>query len=82
MNDWLVLALLAVFAIAISMLLAGAYQAAPPTIVSTFEYSYLVFVALWDILFFDNSPTAVTITGMALIVTAGLLTLRRTGYSV
>ena len=81
LNDWLVLALLAVFAIAISMLLAGAYQAAPPAIVSTFEYSYLVFVALWDILFFDNSPTAVTITGMALIVTAGLLTLRRTGYS-
>jgi len=80
-NDWLVLALLAVFAITIGVLLAGAYQAAPPTIVSTFEYSYLVFVAVWDILFFGNSPTAITITGMVLIVVAGLLTLHRIGPS-
>jgi len=81
LNDWLVLALLAVFTITISMLLAGAYQTAPPAIVSTFEYSYLVFVALWDILFFGNSPTAVTITGMILIVVAGLLTLSSNGHS-
>ena len=81
LNDWLVLALLAVFTITISMLLAGAYQTAPPAIVSTFEYSYLVFVALWDILFFGNSPTAVTVTGMILIVVAGLLTLSSNGQS-
>ena len=81
LNDWLALALLAVFTITISMLLAGAYQTAPPAIVSTFEYSYLVFVALWDILFFGNSPTAVTIMGMILIVVAGLLTLSSNGQS-
>lgn len=76
-TDWLVLALLAVFAIVIGILLAGAYQAAPPSIVSTFEYSYLVFVAVWDILFFDIAPTIVSISGMTLIVLAGLLVLRR-----
>jgi len=81
LTDWLVLALLAVFTIAIGMLLAGAYQAAPPAIVSTFEYSYLVFVSVWDILFFSNSPTAVSITGMILIVVAGLLVFRRNGRS-
>jgi drug/metabolite transporter (DMT)-like permease len=76
-TDWLVLALLAVFAIVIGILLAGAYQAAPPSIVSTFEYSYLVFVAVWDILFFGIAPTIVSISGMTLIVLAGLLVLRR-----
>ena len=81
LSDWLVLALLASFAIVIGMLLAGAYQAAPPSIVSTFEYSYLVFVAVWDILFFSNSPTISSVTGMMLIVVAGLLVLRRKNQS-
>ena len=76
-NDWLVLLLLAGFAIAIGMMLAGAYQAAPPSTVATFEYSYLVFVAVWDILFFGIAPTVASITGMILIVAAGLFVLRR-----
>ena len=75
--DWAVLALLAGLAIVIGMMLAGAYQAAPPSIVATFEYSYLVFVAVWDILFFDISPTMTSTTGMVLIVVAGVLVLRR-----
>ncbi len=76
-SDWLVLGLLAGFAILIGMTLAGAYQAAPPSIISTFEYSYLVFVAIWDILFFGTSPSVTSLTGMVLIVSAGLLVLRR-----
>lgn len=76
-NDWLVLLLLAVFAVAVGMMLAGAYQAAPPSTVATFEYSYLVFVAAWDILFFGIAPTLASITGMILVVVAGLLVLRR-----
>jgi len=82
LSDWLVLAVLALFAIVIGMLLAGAYQLAPPSIISTFEYSYLVFVAAWDILFFGNSPTIASVTGMILIVTAGLLVLRRNNQSI
>lgn len=77
LTDWLVLTLLAGFAIANGMLLAGAYQAAPPAVVSTFEYSYLVFVAVWDILFFGIAPTVASISGVVLIVAAGLLVLRR-----
>lgn len=76
-TDWLVLLLLAGFAVVIGMMLAGAYQAAPPSTVATFEYSYLVFVAVWDILFFEIAPTVVSITGMILVVAAGLLVLRR-----
>lgn len=42
---------------------------------STFEYSYLVFVAVWDILFFGIVPTIASVSGMMLIVLAGLLVL-------
>ncbi len=77
LTDWLVIALLAGFTIVIGVLLARAYQVAPPAIVSTFEYSYLVFVALWDIIFFGIAPTFTSIAGMLLIVVAGLLVLRR-----
>ena len=72
-----VLLALAGFSILISVLLAGAYQAVPPAIISTFEYSYLVFVAIWDILVFGIAPTVSSVTGMLLIVCAGLLVLRR-----
>lgn len=75
-EDVLVLVVLAGFTILISILLAGAYQAAPPAIISTFEYSYLVFVSIWDILFFGIAPTVTSVTGMFLIVIAGLLVLR------
>ncbi len=77
LDDWLVLALLAAFAVVIGMMLAGAYKAAPPVTVSTFEYSYLVFVLIWDFLFFGFTPTVLTISGIVLIVIAGLLVVRR-----
>ncbi|MEM7745850.1 MAG: DMT family transporter [Pseudomonadota bacterium] len=77
LTDGLVLVVLAGFTVLIGVLLAAAYQAAPPAIISTFEYSYLVFVAIWDTLFFGIAPTFTSITGMALIVIAGLLVLRR-----
>lgn len=76
-SEWLVLGLLAVLAIVISSGIAGAYQIASPPIIATFEYSYLVFVALWDILFFETVPGVLTILGMVLIVSAGLMVIRR-----
>ena len=75
-TDWLVLFLLAGFAIVLGMMLAGAYKAAPPAIIATFEYSYLVFVASWDILFFGLTLGPATVTGMVLIVVSGVLVLR------
>ena len=76
-TDILVLLVLAAFAVGNGMLLAGAYLAAPPATVATFEYSYLVFVAIWDIVFFALMPSAPSILGMAMIVCAGLLVIRR-----
>ena len=76
-SQWLILGLLAIFTVVIGMGIAGAYQTAPPSIVATFEYSYLVFVAFWDYLVFAASPSGVTIIGMLLIIGAGLMVLRR-----
>ncbi|MEM8537633.1 MAG: DMT family transporter [Pseudomonadota bacterium] len=76
-SDWLVLVLLAGFAVVLGLMLAGAYKAAPPAIVATFEYSYLVFVAAWDILFFGVALGMSTVAGMVLIVLAGILVLRQ-----
>lgn len=76
-SKWLVLGLMALLVTAIGMMLAGAYQAAPPSIVATFEYSYLGFVAMWDYLIFATPPGGATMLGMLLIVSAGLMVLRR-----
>jgi drug/metabolite transporter (DMT)-like permease len=76
-SDILVLILLAVFAVCIGMMLAGAYQLAPPATVATFEYSYLVFVAAWDILFFGIPITTSTMLGMVMVFGAGVLILRK-----
>ncbi|MEM9344835.1 MAG: DMT family transporter [Pseudomonadota bacterium] len=77
--DVLILTLLAVFAVSLGMMLSSAYKLAPPAIVATFEYSYLVFVAMWDILFFGLTPTVASLTGMAMIIAAGLLVMRGRG---
>lgn len=77
MIEWQVLTLLAILSLAIYMLLAGAYQAAPPSNVATFEYSYLVFVVIWDYAFFALIPNVLSLFGIVLIVGAGLLVLRK-----
>ena len=74
--EWLLVASLSVVAILISMALAGAYQVGVPSTVATFDYSYLVFVVIWDYLVFSIAPTITTTVGIAMIVLAGLLVLR------
>lgn len=76
-TEWALFSGLSVFAIAISMSLAGAYQLGRPSVVATFDYSYLIFVALWDYLFFATAPSVTTTLGITLIVLAGLLAVRR-----
>ncbi|MGI9372818.1 MAG: hypothetical protein ACR2OJ_10005, partial [Hyphomicrobiales bacterium] len=75
--EWLILCVLAVFAVIMDLGIAGAYQAAPPSTIATFEYSYLVFVAVWDTLFFSSPPSGLTLAGMAMIIIAGMLVLRQ-----
>lgn len=56
---------------------AIAYQNGPPATVAAFDYSYLVFSLIWGFVFFKELPGMIAIAGIAVIVTAGFLSLPR-----
>lgn len=74
-REWGIMAMLAVLIVATSAGVAKAYQCAPPAIVATFDYSYLVFAAFWSFAIFSEIPDASTIVGMIVISGAGLLSI-------
>lgn len=71
-NVLLLLALALLFVI-IGTALAAAYQQAPAPSIATFDYCYLIFVAIWDALIFDTFPSVKMLIGIALILFAGML---------
>jgi len=71
--EWGVMALLGLLSAAYFMGVARAYQIAPPQIIGTFDYAYLVSAALWGYLLFSEVPDAWIVGGMILITLAGLL---------
>jgi drug/metabolite transporter (DMT)-like permease len=73
---WVLVFVLAVLIVGIGVGLAAAYQSAPPATVATFDYSYLVFSAIFGILLFGEVPGLQTLAGMGLIAGAGLLVVR------
>ncbi len=76
-SEWQLIVLLAASILIASVGTAVAYQKAPTSIVGTFEFAYVGFAALWGVLFFAERPDLLTLGGLALIVVAGILTIRR-----
>ncbi len=76
-NDWALMAFLGVLSAAFFLGIARAYQIAPPQIIGTFDYAYLVSAAIWGFVFFAEKPDGLTVAGMALITVAGLLVAER-----
>jgi len=76
-GEWGLAGVLAALMVGIGIGLAAAYQVAPPVVVATFDYSYLVFATVWSLTLFDEAPDGPTIVGMCLIAGAGLATVRR-----
>jgi len=72
-KEWGLMALLGALSAAYFLGVARAYQIAPPQIIGTFDYGYLVSAALWGYVFFSETPDAATTGGMILITLAGLL---------
>ena len=70
---WGLMALIGALSAAYFVGVARAYQIAPPSIIGTFDYAYLVSAAIWGFLFFAETPDVFTICGMVLITAAGLL---------
>lgn len=57
--------------------LSRAYQSAEPAWLAPFDYSYLAIAVMWGVLLFGEIPSETTMTGMALIGTAGIVTALR-----
>ena len=76
-EDWRNVAILAALILVASVGTAVAYQAAPASTVGTFDFAYVGFALIWGAVFFDERPNAMAVTGIALIVVAGVLAVRR-----
>ena len=62
-------------AIAMS-LLTNAYRMADANLVTVFEYTGMIWAPLWGFLFFNEIPRWTTLTGLGLILIAGLISVR------
>ncbi|WP_226893700.1 DMT family transporter [Nisaea sediminum] len=73
LREWALMALLGTLMAVYAAAVAKAYQIAPPAIIGTFDYAYLISAAVWGFVFFSETPDALTLAGMALITAAGLI---------
>lgn len=76
-DAWALMALLGLLSAAYFVGVARAYQIAPPQIIATFDYAYLVSAAVWGFVFFAEAPDLFTIVGMVMITLAGLMAASR-----
>lgn len=76
-EEWRNIAILAGLILIASVGTAVAYQSAPASTVGTFDFAYVGFALIWGAAFFDERPDAVALIGIALIVVAGVLAVRR-----
>jgi drug/metabolite transporter (DMT)-like permease len=72
-REWGLMALIAALSVAFFIGAVRAHQIAPPPIIATFDYSYIVSAVVWGFVFFAETPDVSTIGGMILIAAAGLL---------
>lgn len=73
--DFLLIASCGVIAAVAMTLLTNAYQIAKASVVTSFEYSAMLWASLWGYLFFSEIPHRATIVGAVLIAAAGLFAL-------
>ncbi len=76
-GEWSIALLLGTLIAVYGSLVANAYQVAAPSVVATFDYSYLVFAAFWGLVLFSEVPDTGTVVGMILISVAGFLAVAR-----
>lgn len=77
MTDLLLMASCGVIAAIGLTLLTYAYRIAPSSSVAPFEYSFMFWGVLWGWLFWDNIPDGVAWVGIAIIIGAGLIVIRK-----
>lgn len=76
-HQWLAMGLLAAAILIGSIGAAIAYQRGPSSIIGIFDFAYVGFSVLWATLFFKDYPDAVALTGIGLIVIAGVISVQQ-----
>lgn len=56
---------------------AIAYQNGPSPMIGTFDFAYVGFSFIWGVLFFAETPDALSLAGIVMIVGAGITALRQ-----
>lgn len=57
-----------------NILIVKAYQSAELSWIAPIDYAYLIFATLWGFILFSDLPDGLTVAGMFLIASAGILT--------
>jgi len=76
-TEWISMAMLAIILLIGSIGAAIAYQNGPPSVIGIFDFGYVGFAVLWSILLFKQTPDNMSVAGIALIVIAGIISIRR-----
>jgi len=75
LKDFLLIASCGVIAAIAMTLLTNAYRIAKASVVTSFEYTGMLWAPLWGFLFFGEIPHLTTLAGAGLIIAAGLFAL-------
>jgi len=75
-HDLLLMAICGVIAAVAMSLLTQAYRMADANLVTVFEYSGMIWAPTWGFLFFNEVPRWTTLTGLGLILLAGVISVR------
>ncbi len=74
--EWGYVVMVAALMVGNSLVVSAAYQSAPPFIIATFDYNYLIFMTAFGFLLFSEVPDLQTVLGMCMIVGAGMAVAR------
>ena len=77
LSDFGIMAMLAASILIGSIGAAIAYQNGPSPMIGTFDFAYVGFSFIWGVLFFAETPDAPSLTGIMMIIVAGIISLRQ-----
>ena len=77
LDEWRIMALLAIAFVVGSVGAAIAYQKGPSSIIAVYDYSYVAFAVIWGVLIFSEIPAPLVTVGIVMIVVAGIISIRQ-----
>ena len=79
LDEWRIMAILAIAILVGSVGAAIAYQRGPASTIASFDFAYVAFAVIWGLVLFGETPSLAVTAGIVLIVGGGLIASRRPG---